>query len=165
VFEAPIATAAHLDLEIPAVNVGQTGFFRFRIPAQAIQRTQSRVAAAKEKALAVVKAKAGFPSIAGVWQEGPEENQIRVTVTQNGDKFTATCTYQDKVHGEIRWRMTGTISKDGEIKGSLVHTKAPRGWLKNQTRTGKFSATDDTITGHATFQGGGYDFEWKPLNK
>ena len=102
VFEAPIATAAHLDLEIPAVNVGQTGFFRFRIPAQAIQRTQSRVAAAPEKA--VPKAKSGFPSIAGVWQEGPEENQIQVVVTQNADKFTATCTYQHKQYGEIRWR-------------------------------------------------------------
>ena len=32
VFEAPIGTAAHLDLQIPAMNVGQEGFFRFRIP-------------------------------------------------------------------------------------------------------------------------------------
>ncbi len=86
VFEAPIATAAHLDLEIPAVNVGQTGFFRFRIPAHAIQRTQSRLVGAREKELAVVKTKAGFPSIAGVWQEGP----TRLTITQNDDKFTAT---------------------------------------------------------------------------
>ena len=126
---------------------------------------QDDLAAATEKELAVLKAKAGFPSIAGVWQEGPEENRIRVTVTQNADKFTATCTYQDKEHGEIRWRMTGTISKDGKIKGNLVHTRAPRGWLKNQTRTGKFSATDGTITGHATFQGGGHDFVWILLDK
>ena len=42
VFEAPIGTAVHLDLEIPATNVGQAGFFRFRIPAQAIQRTETR---------------------------------------------------------------------------------------------------------------------------
>ena len=115
--------------------------------------------------LAVLKAEAGFPSIAGVWQEGPKENRIRVTVTQNADKFTATCTYLDKEHGEIRWRMTGTISKDGKIIGNLVHTRAPRGWGK-QTRTGKFSATDGTITGHATFQGGwgAHDFEWKLLD-
>ena len=164
VFEAPIATAAHLDLEIPAVNVGQTGFFRFRIPAQAIQRTQSRLAAANEKELAVLKTEAGFPSIAGVWQEGPEENQTRVVITQNDDKFTAACTYQDKEHGQISWRMTGTISKDGEIKGTLVHTRAPRGWL-HQTRTGNLSATGGTITGHATFRGGGQDFEWKRLDK
>jgi hypothetical protein len=42
VFEAPIGTATHLDLEIPGANVGQAGFFRFRIPAQAIQRTEAR---------------------------------------------------------------------------------------------------------------------------
>ncbi|WP_165232279.1 hypothetical protein [Aquisphaera insulae] len=40
VFEAPIGTATHLDLEIPALNVGQSGFFRFRIPAQFIQHIQ-----------------------------------------------------------------------------------------------------------------------------
>jgi hypothetical protein len=124
---------------------------------------QEDLAPAKEKELAVLNAKADFPSIAGVWQEGPEENQIRATVTQNADKFTATCTYHDKEHGEISWRMTGTISSDGEIKGSLVHTKAPRGWL-NQTRTGKFSSTDGTITGQATFQGGAHDFEWRRLD-
>jgi hypothetical protein len=42
VFEAPIGNATHLDLEIPAANVGQTGFFRFRIPTKAIQRTETR---------------------------------------------------------------------------------------------------------------------------
>jgi hypothetical protein len=42
IFEATIGTATHLDLEIPALNVGQAGFFRFRIPARAIQRTESR---------------------------------------------------------------------------------------------------------------------------
>jgi hypothetical protein len=110
-----------------------------------------------------VKAKAGFPSIAGVWQEGPAQNQIRITVSQTAEKFTATCTYQDKKFGKISWRMTGTISTDGEIKGNLVHIRAPRGWLA-QTRTGKFSATDGTITGHATFQGGGHDFKWKLLD-
>jgi hypothetical protein len=119
--------------------------------------------ASKDRESAALNAKAGFPSIAGVWQEGPEKNRIQVTVTQNADKFTATCTYQDKEYGRISWRMTGTISKEGEIKGSLVHTKAPRGWL-NQTRTGKFSAADGTITGHDTFEGGGQDFEWKRLD-
>ncbi|MGA7496118.1 MAG: hypothetical protein WBX00_05250 [Isosphaeraceae bacterium] len=125
------------------------------------QLNAEQLATATEKAL--LKTEAGFPSIAGVWQEGPAENQIRVTITQNVDKFTATCRYHYMGYGEIRWRMTGTISKDGEIKGSVVHTKAPRGWL-NQTRTGKFSATDGTITGHATFRGGGHDFEWKRLD-
>ena len=78
---------------------------------------QDVLATATEKELAVLRAEAGFPSIAGVWQEGPEENQIRVVITQNDDKFTAACTYQHKEHGKIRWVMTGTISKDGEVKG------------------------------------------------
>jgi hypothetical protein len=36
VFEAPVKNATHLDLEIPGHNVGQEGFFRFRIPATAV---------------------------------------------------------------------------------------------------------------------------------
>jgi hypothetical protein len=171
VFEAPLENIDQLDLNMPGKNVGMNGLYMIRIPAAMIQRLekpfeeytrtkQQDLAAATEKP--VLKAESGFPSIAGVWQEGPDENRIRVTVTQNAGKFTAACTYQDKKHGEIRWRMTGTITKDGEIKGSLVHTKAPRGWL-NQTRTGNFSATDGTITGQATFKGGKQDFEWKLL--
>jgi len=174
VFEAPLEKIQHLDLDLPGKNIGEKGLFKIRIPSTMIQKSeksfeeynstkQDDLAPATEKGLAVPKAKAGFPSIAGVWQEGPEENRIRVTVTQNAEKFIATCTYQDKKHGKISWRMTGTISKEGEIKGSLVHTKAPRGWL-NQTRTGKFSATDGTITGHATFPGGEHAFEWKLLD-
>ena len=42
VFEVPIGTATHLDLEIPGENVGQAGFFRFRIPVQTIQRIEAR---------------------------------------------------------------------------------------------------------------------------
>jgi len=125
---------------------------------------QDDLAAAIAKELAEIKAKAGFPSIEGVWQEGPEDNRIRVTVTQIGDRFRATCTYQHKEHGEIRWRMTGAISKDGEIKGELVHTKAPRGWSLKQTRTAKYSAIDGAIVGHAEWQGGGHDFEWKLIS-
>lgn len=122
---------------------------------------QDELAEATVKELAVIKAEAGFPSIAGLWQEGPEENGIRVTVTQRRERFTAKCKYQHKEHGEIRWRMTGTISKDGEIEGKLTHTEAPRGWVINQTRTGKFSAIDGTISGHATMQGDEHDFQWK----
>ena len=125
------------------------------------RKKQDDLAAATEMELADIKAKAGFPSIAGVWQEGPKENQIQVIVTQEAEKFRANCKFQDKKAGEIRWQMTGTISKDGEIKGRLITTKAPRGWV-NQVRTGKFSATDGTITGRAEFDGGGgHDFEWK----
>jgi hypothetical protein len=42
VFEVPIGTAAHLDLEIPGENVGEDGFFRFRIPSQYIQHIGSQ---------------------------------------------------------------------------------------------------------------------------
>jgi hypothetical protein len=106
----------------------------------------------------------GFPLIAGAWQDGPAENKIRVVIAQQRDKFTATCTYISKEHGEISWRMTGTVTKDGELKGILTHTKSPPGW-EGQTRTGKFSATDGTIVGRAEFKGGGHDFEWKLIKK
>ncbi len=39
VFEAPVANATHLDLEIPGKNVGEEGFFRFRIPVEAVRKT------------------------------------------------------------------------------------------------------------------------------
>lgn len=126
-----------------------------------IRTKHDTLAAATEKELIVLRAK-GFPAITGVWQEGPKVNGVLVTIVQNADKFTATCTYQHKEHGEISWRMSGNISKDGQIKGTLVHTKTPSGPWKNQSRNGKFSPSNGTIIGHAEFQGGGgHDFEWK----
>jgi hypothetical protein len=127
------------------------------------QKNQDDLADAIEKELAEIKAKAGFPSIAGVWQEGPEDTHIQVTIKQMGQKFTATCTYQHKVHGEIRWRMEGTISKEGDINGDLEHTQAPPSFLK-QTRTAKYSATDGMILGNAVWAGGKHDFEWKLIS-
>ena len=41
VFEEPVAKATHLDLEIPGKNVGQEGFFRFRIPAKAVRNQEN----------------------------------------------------------------------------------------------------------------------------
>jgi hypothetical protein len=38
VFEAPVGNITSIDLEIPGRNVGQSGFFRFRIPTKAIKR-------------------------------------------------------------------------------------------------------------------------------
>jgi hypothetical protein len=171
VFEAPLDNVEYLDLDMPGKNVNEDGIFKIRIPATMIgesggisqRRAPTKsdgVDAGPEKGVSV--AEAGFPSIEGVWQEGPEENRIRVTVKQNAETFTATCTYRDREHGEISWRMTGTISREGEIQGNLVHTKAPRGWL-NQTRTGRFSPTTGVITGYAVFPGGKHAFEWKHL--
>jgi len=120
---------------------------------------QDELATATKRELAELKFKAGFPSIEGNWHEG---EGIRIQITQAGNKFKATCKYQNqnKEIGEINWVMTGTISRDGEFKGELVHTKAPRGFL-NQTRTGTFSPSLGTITGTATFKGGEHDFVWK----
>lgn len=116
------------------------------------------LAAAVEKELADIKAKGGFPSIAGVWRDGPKESKVLVTITQKAEHFVADATYQHPEHGEIRWRMTGTVSRDGTIKGMLVHTKSPPNW-ESQARTGKLK-NGDTITGTAEFKGGSHDFVW-----
>jgi hypothetical protein len=114
---------------------------------------------------AIAQDKAAPPMIDGVWQEGPEENRIRVTITQKDEKFEAVCVYKHAEHGEIRWEMKGTISKDGEIRGPLVHTKAPEGWV-NQVRVGVVSADGKTITGRANLQGAPpQDFVWRLVPK
>jgi hypothetical protein len=128
---------------------------------------QDDLAAATENELDVLKAKPGFPSIAGNWTGfwQRELDKYPIIITQNADKFIATCTFPDKEHGEISWRMTGTISKDGIIEGTLVFTKDPDVW-QNQIRTGKFSATNGTITGYSMSQSGvGTNFTWKRLDK
>ena len=38
VFEKPVATAAHLDLELPGENVSGSGMIRIRIPASTLER-------------------------------------------------------------------------------------------------------------------------------
>ena len=99
-----------------------------------------------------------FPKIAGVWRESPTK---ALTITQTGEKFTALCTYSDDEHGEIRWEMTGTISKNRQLRGRLVHTKAPKTW-GSQTRTGVLSSDGTSIKGNAALaEGGSEDFEWK----
>ena len=39
VFEVPLDTATHLDLELPAKNYGSEGMVRFRIPLKSVSRT------------------------------------------------------------------------------------------------------------------------------
>jgi hypothetical protein len=99
------------------------------------------------------------PVIDGVWQEGPEENQIQVAIAQNGEDFTAECIYQHPEHGKVRWELKGTISKDGKIIGRLHHTM-PMTW-KSQIRIGSISADGRTINGKATFDDGEHDFVWR----
>lgn len=116
--------------------------------------------------LTAVRANAGngdSDSIDGVWQEGPAENRILVTIVQNGGRFTADCAYRHPEFGEIRWEMKGTVSFDGEIRGRLIHTRSPEKWT-NQTRVGVLSVDGKLITGRANFdRGGGHDFVWRRL--
>ena len=98
-----------------------------------------------------------YPLIAGTWWECEEEN-ILVTIAQHHDKFVATCTYRNDDHVEVHWRAEGTISEDGDITASLVHTR-PEGY-KPQTRTAKLDPDGNTINGHAAWDDGGHDFTW-----
>jgi len=143
--------------------------FKSKPPDSQISRKEltnpAKVAVSKGPSPSVSPEGAGFPSIAGVWQEEPEENKIQVEVTQNADKFTATCTYQHRQYGEVRWVMTGTISKDGEVKGHLVQTKGGRGPWQNQIRVGNYCAINGRIIGRAEWPGGGHPLEWKFLHK
>ncbi|MGO8748920.1 MAG: SUMF1/EgtB/PvdO family nonheme iron enzyme [Thermoguttaceae bacterium] len=94
-----------------------------------------------------------FPSIAGTWQEGPG---MPVVIKQSADRFEANCTYMYPQVGEVRWRMEGTITKDGKVTGNLLHVKPE--WGK-QLRVAQLMP-NGTIQGHASFTGGGHDFTW-----
>ena len=94
-----------------------------------------------------------YPLIAGTWWECQEKN-ILVTITQHHDKFVATCTYRNDDNVEVHWRAEGTISEDGDITASLVHSR-PEGY-KSQTRTAKLDPEGGTISGHAAWDDGGH---------
>ncbi len=65
------------------------------------------------------KANGELPNITGVWWNGVEgEGRQEMTVVQKGKEFTATCGYRHPQNGEIRWRLTGTVSKDGQYHRS-----------------------------------------------
>lgn len=97
-----------------------------------------------------------YPAISGRWHEG---SGVVFVVTQSGPFFTATTIYRLAEVGEIRATMTGRISKDGRIEGTLKHTKAPAGW-KGQQRQATLSKDGSTISGRASWAGGGQDFTW-----
>jgi hypothetical protein len=71
------------------------------------------------------------------WLELPEVNHRQVTIRQTRNEFSAECSFREG-RAEIRWRVFGTICKDGRIAGHLVVLKSPPGW-KNQVRTGALS--------------------------
>ena len=101
------------------------------------------------------------PPIDGAWADSEGPNGQDITVVQDGEKITITCVYTLPKVGQIRWKLTGTISTEGQINGRLEHTKAPKGY-GGQSRTAQVSADGNTITGRANFdQGGGHEFTWK----
>jgi hypothetical protein len=98
----------------------------------------------------------GYPDVSGEWKEG--SNLVRIT--QTGGTFVATCTY-----GNISWRMTGAITREGIVTGRLVHTAgvSPSATGYAQDRRLTLSADGRVLDGQATFAGGsgGHPLTWK----
>jgi hypothetical protein len=102
----------------------------------------------------------GYPSIEGDWTELPGHP---VRVTQRGGGFTATCTYRNPQGGTASWRMDGTLSRDGKLQASMVHTagvpSSAVGYAQQRSMT--LGADGGTLRGNATFTGGGHSLEWR----
>lgn len=154
VYEIPIRKAEYLQIEMPADNVGESGAFRFRIPASLIVGSQETPTIATNQ---------GHPSLEGTWLES-ESPEIKFTVQQNGSRFVAQTVYSLPDAGEIRATVIGDIDKDGKIKAVLKHTQAPDHWAKEQVRMGTLSDDGMTINGTARFVSGGHDFVWRRID-
>jgi hypothetical protein len=104
----------------------------------------------------------GYPDISGVWEEMPDRN--RVQLTQTGGTFVAAMSYGNP-WDRASWRMTGTVSKDGEIVGKLVHTEGvpPSGTGFAQDRNMALSADGKTLLGRSTFTNGSHAVEWRKV--
>lgn len=85
-----------------------------------------------------------YPDINGYWKES---KGVIVHIIQKGTKWTAECAYVHPDAGEVRWKMDGTITLGGKIRGKLWHTKAPKDWLKYQTREGQLAKDGKAIVG------------------
>jgi hypothetical protein len=55
VFEAPLDTATHLDLELPATNYGGEGMIRFRIPMKGVRSSTARDVKEKEQRMQAIQ--------------------------------------------------------------------------------------------------------------
>ena len=100
-----------------------------------------------------------YPLIAGTWWEWKEKG-IKVTVTQHGNEFIATTTYQEgDQSGELACT-EGKITKNGHITARLVHTQphSPDQW-KPQKRRAVLEPTEE-IVGYAAWDDGGSEIEW-----
>lgn len=92
--------------------------------------------------------------------EGPDSREMVVTQPDGRQSFTATCVYRHSSGEQVRWRINGTIDKNGYISGRLTHVKAPKGWV-SQTQIAVLSRDGSTISGRAVFDhSGGHDFTW-----
>ena len=93
----------------------------------------------------------------------PDRN--RVQLTQTGGTFVAAMSYGNP-WDRASWRMTGTVSKDGEIVGKLVHTEGvpPSGTGFAQDRNMALSADGKTLLGRSTFTNGSHAVEWRKVS-
>ena len=99
----------------------------------------------------------GVPSISGIWEEA---GGAIVRVTQDGNKWTAQCSYSRKGGDIVEWDMSGTIDANKKVEGTLYHTRCPPDWKLKQIRDGQLSADGNRITGKAIWEGGGQDYVW-----
>ncbi len=104
----------------------------------------------------------GYPDLTSDW-ENTQGQQIKV-VQGAGGKITAACTYTDSGR-TIRWTMTGSINRSGQLVGKLRHTEGvpatARGY--QQDRSAQLSSDGKTLSGKATFTGGGHGLTWKRM--
>lgn len=107
-------------------------------------------------------------SLTGRWWnglDGAERREMIVTQSSEKNTFTATCDYRHSSGEQVKWRLNGTIDKNGYISGRLNHIKAPKGWV-SQTQIAVLSNDGNTIQGSAIFdQPGGHDFVWTRREK
>ena len=97
------------------------------------------------------------PLVAGKWKEW---DGVFLTIRQHGDRVVADCEHE-KPKVKVQWRAEGTISRDGQLTMSLVHTHAhPLDKWKPQTRRAELSPDGKTINGYASWDGGGHKFTW-----
>jgi hypothetical protein len=100
---------------------------------------------------------AAYPDISGSWQEAPG---VVLQISQTNGDWQAKCSYIRPGFGEVRWEMTGTVTPEGIIKGTLHHTLAPKDFALVQTREARLSDDGNTISGTAKWDGGGNEFTW-----
>ncbi len=160
VFEAPVRNAEYLNLELPASAFSGNGTLRLRIPISMMTVTDSNGVDATARIPAQEPPTPSKPlemlttDLAGRWTTTGEDGKtVKITITQKQNEFVARCTYRHSKHGEIRWRLNGTIDSTGQIGGKMVHTKAPKSWV-DQTHTGQLSQDGKTIEGRSILENG-----------